>query len=164
MCERERERGDKTDGQADTREHPTERERKKERVSESEREREEEKEREREKERENGQTDGHNRRTRWTDSQTDRQTDREGETDRQTEKRTVFLQVGVLMQFESFLSCHGDEMGMLEDMAVGVADLDHVTFKLVSSAPGSEDCAPEVHRSRSVQDGGKGPRGLNTWL
>ena len=40
------------------------------------------------------------------------------------------LHVGILLQFECLLSCHGDEMSMLEDMAVGVSDLSKVTFAL----------------------------------
>lgn len=39
--------------------------------------------------------------------------------------------VGVFAQFEGLLSCYGDEMGMLEDMAVALEDLSHVTFHLV---------------------------------
>ncbi|KAK3099607.1 hypothetical protein FSP39_006978 [Pinctada imbricata] len=42
--------------------------------------------------------------------------------------------VGILMQFEGLLSCHSDEMCMIEDMVVAVDDLSHVTFKLTKSA------------------------------
>ena len=63
----------------------------------------------------------------------------------------TFLQqiqrVGVLMQFEGLLSCHGDEMGMLEDFAVGVEDLFHLNFKL-EQAYSPNDVMPSLQKSR----------------
>ena len=63
----------------------------------------------------------------------------------------VFLrqlfQIGVLLEFESLVSCYGDEMGMLEDMEVGVTDLSHVVFK-VTQASKPDDVMPVVTGSR----------------
>ncbi|XP_053400019.1 inositol polyphosphate-4-phosphatase type I A-like isoform X2 [Mercenaria mercenaria] len=39
--------------------------------------------------------------------------------------------IGVLLEMEGLLSCHSDEVGMLEDMVVAMDDLSTVTFKLV---------------------------------
>ncbi|XP_069834742.1 inositol polyphosphate 4-phosphatase type II isoform X2 [Dendropsophus ebraccatus] len=50
--------------------------------------------------------------------------------------------VGLLVQYEGLLSTYSEEVGMLEDMAVGISDLRHVVFK-ISEAP-SDDFLPVV--------------------
>ncbi|XP_077559215.1 inositol polyphosphate-4-phosphatase type I A-like isoform X2 [Haemaphysalis longicornis] len=47
---------------------------------------------------------------------------------------------GVLAQFTGLLSCHGDEMAMLEDMVVAVDDLRRVAFWL---EPATNVCSPK---------------------
>ena len=57
------------------------------------------------------------------------------------------FQIGVLMEFESLLSCYGDEMAMLEDMEVGVNDLSHVVFKIIQASR-PDDVMPSVTGNR----------------
>jgi len=40
------------------------------------------------------------------------------------------VQIGILMEFESLISCYGDEMGMLEDMDVAIKDLANVSYRI----------------------------------
>ncbi|XP_072857724.2 inositol polyphosphate 4-phosphatase type II isoform X11 [Pogona vitticeps] len=50
--------------------------------------------------------------------------------------------VGVIVQYEGLLSTYSEEIGMLEDMAVGIADLQKVMFKITETK--SDDLLPVV--------------------
>jgi len=60
-----------------------------------------------------------------------------------------FISVGMLLQFESLISCHGDEIGMLEDMDVGMHDLACVRFVVTSQTDSSSTTAVLVSGNRS---------------
>ncbi|XP_014663108.1 PREDICTED: type I inositol 3,4-bisphosphate 4-phosphatase-like [Priapulus caudatus] len=63
------------------------------------------------------------------------------------------VKLGVLAQFESLLSCYGDETGMLEDMVVAVQELRNVRFVLSSVETercASYDVEPEISRHSAV--------------
>ena len=47
------------------------------------------------------------------------------------------MEVGFLAHWESLLSTHGDEMGMLEDFIVAIHDLNNLKFKV--------GCLPSQH-------------------
>ncbi|XP_064306307.1 inositol polyphosphate 4-phosphatase type II isoform X1 [Phalacrocorax carbo] len=50
--------------------------------------------------------------------------------------------VGLLVQYEGLLSTYSEEAGMLEDMAVGISDLQKVMFKVIEAK--SEDFLPLI--------------------
>nr|Q4R4D7.1 RecName: Full=Type II inositol 3,4-bisphosphate 4-phosphatase; AltName: Full=Inositol polyphosphate 4-phosphatase type II [Macaca fascicularis]BAE02028.1 unnamed protein product [Macaca fascicularis] len=50
--------------------------------------------------------------------------------------------VGLIVQYEGLLSTYSDEIGMLEDMAVGISDLKKVAFKIIEAK--SNDVLPVV--------------------
>ncbi|XP_064608601.1 inositol polyphosphate-4-phosphatase type I A-like isoform X2 [Liolophura sinensis] len=56
--------------------------------------------------------------------------------------------VGVLAEFEGLLSCHGDEIGMIEDMMVAVQDLSSISFRLEETSSVESDL-PRIIPSRS---------------
>ncbi|XP_075399869.1 inositol polyphosphate 4-phosphatase type II isoform X2 [Tenrec ecaudatus] len=48
--------------------------------------------------------------------------------------------IGLIVQYEGLLSTYSDEIGMLEDMAVGISDLKKVAFKIIEAK--SNDVLP----------------------
>uniref|UniRef100_H0X432 Inositol polyphosphate-4-phosphatase type II B n=2 Tax=Otolemur garnettii TaxID=30611 RepID=H0X432_OTOGA len=50
--------------------------------------------------------------------------------------------VGLIVQYEGLLSTYSDEIGMLEDMAVGISDLKKVAFKIIEAK--SNDILPII--------------------
>ncbi|XP_064366825.1 inositol polyphosphate 4-phosphatase type II isoform X7 [Dromaius novaehollandiae] len=54
--------------------------------------------------------------------------------------------VGLLVQYEGLLSTYSEEAGMLEDMAVGISDLQKVMFKIIEAK--SEDFLPIISGRR----------------
>ncbi len=57
--------------------------------------------------------------------------------------------LGILAHFEGLLSTYGDEMGMLEDFAIGVQDLHNVTFKLVENSTEDANMIPQLTGTRT---------------
>ncbi|XP_008581473.1 PREDICTED: type II inositol 3,4-bisphosphate 4-phosphatase [Galeopterus variegatus] len=50
--------------------------------------------------------------------------------------------VGLIVQYEGLLSTYSDEIGMLEDMAVGISDLKKVAFRIIEAK--SHDVLPVI--------------------
>ncbi|XP_023782147.1 type II inositol 3,4-bisphosphate 4-phosphatase isoform X6 [Cyanistes caeruleus] len=57
--------------------------------------------------------------------------------------------VGLLVQYEGLLSTYSEEAGMLEDMAVGISDLQKVMFKVIEAK--SEDFLPIITGRRITE-------------
>ena len=53
-------------------------------------------------------------------------------------------EVGVLFGVEGLLSCHGSEMGMLEDTITAVEDLRYVSLRLVEASTGELRPVPHL--------------------
>lgn len=68
----------------------------------------------------------------------------------------AFLQqlcdVGILLHFEGLLSCHAEEMGMIEDMSIAVEDLGNIKFKLVCKDD-VQDLKPSLELTDFVKGG-----------
>ncbi|XP_070197959.1 inositol polyphosphate-4-phosphatase type I A-like isoform X1 [Littorina saxatilis] len=62
------------------------------------------------------------------------------------------LHCGLLVEVEGLLSCYGDEMGMIEDMAVGVEDLGFVRLQF-SRAENEDDRDPVITMGSHIKDG-----------
>nr|XP_026693482.1 type I inositol 3,4-bisphosphate 4-phosphatase isoform X1 [Ciona intestinalis]XP_026693483.1 type I inositol 3,4-bisphosphate 4-phosphatase isoform X1 [Ciona intestinalis]XP_026693484.1 type I inositol 3,4-bisphosphate 4-phosphatase isoform X1 [Ciona intestinalis]XP_026693485.1 type I inositol 3,4-bisphosphate 4-phosphatase isoform X1 [Ciona intestinalis]XP_026693486.1 type I inositol 3,4-bisphosphate 4-phosphatase isoform X1 [Ciona intestinalis] len=65
-----------------------------------------------------------------------------------------FSEVGIFIQVESLLSTYGNELGMLQDYAVGVNDMKHVTVKCSTAnkdeSHGSDRYLPTLHGTTSA--------------
>ena len=59
-----------------------------------------------------------------------------------------FVSVGILLQYESLISCHGDELGMLEDMDIGMHDLACVQYIITSRNDACTTTSVSVSGSR----------------
>jgi len=59
-----------------------------------------------------------------------------------------FVSIGMLLQFESLVSCHSDEMGMLEDMDTAMHDLACVRFVVTSRSDSGKCTAVTLSGSR----------------
>uniref|UniRef100_A0AAZ3RHA1 Uncharacterized protein n=1 Tax=Oncorhynchus tshawytscha TaxID=74940 RepID=A0AAZ3RHA1_ONCTS len=60
-------------------------------------------------------------------------------------------EVGLITQFEGLLSTYSDEVGMLEDMEMGVSDLNRVSFKITEAkSEQPTDLLPSVTGLRSI--------------
>ncbi|XP_076468181.1 inositol polyphosphate-4-phosphatase type I A-like isoform X2 [Babylonia areolata] len=72
-----------------------------------------------------------------------------------TSQRTLqqLQHCGLLVQWEGLLSCFGEEMGMIEDMAVAVDDLRFVSLQFVKVQGNEEDADPTVSMGSHIKDG-----------